>query len=90
MAKKTFGSVEGQLTMSRGAGVSANTEVELVDDQGKVVQKVKTTEQGNYLFKNVSGGNYRVRMRKEGFAPQESSVHAAPATAPAKADFALH
>jgi squalene-hopene/tetraprenyl-beta-curcumene cyclase len=86
-AKKRFGAVEGQLQMSGGAGVAANTELELVDDKGKVVQRVRTTEQGNYLFKNVQGGSYKVRARKEGWKDQEQTIHAAPAAAPAKADF---
>jgi hypothetical protein len=86
-AQKRFGTVEGTLSMGTGEGVSANTELELVDDQGRVVQRVRTTEQGNYRFKNVSGGKYKVRAKKDGWRDQEMPVQAAPATAPAKADF---
>jgi hypothetical protein len=88
-AKKRFATVEGQLSMGGGAGVAANTELELVDDKGNVVQRVRTTEQGNYRFKNVSGGKYKVRSRKEGWKDQEQSIQAAPAAAPARADFHL-
>jgi squalene-hopene/tetraprenyl-beta-curcumene cyclase len=53
------------------------------------VQSVRSTEQGNYRFKNVDGGKYTVRARKEGFAAQESSVVATPAEAPAKVDMVV-
>jgi hypothetical protein len=89
VAKSRFGQVEGRLSMKGGAGVAANTELELVDDQGNVKQRVRTTEQGNYLFKNVDGGKYKVRMRKEGWKDQEVPVQAAPAAPAAKADFSL-
>jgi squalene-hopene/tetraprenyl-beta-curcumene cyclase len=88
--KQKYGEIEGQLSIEGGAGVSANTVLELVDDKGKVVQRVRSTEQGNYRFKNVAEGTYKVRTRKDGFADEEASVHAAPASAPAKADMKLH
>jgi squalene-hopene/tetraprenyl-beta-curcumene cyclase len=73
--------------MGGGDGISANTELELVDEKGKVVQRVRTTESGRYLFKNVQGGNYKVRAKKDGWRDQEMAVQPAPAAAPAKADF---
>lgn len=86
-----YGEIEGNLGLRGGAAeVSANTVVELVDDRGNVVQRVTSTEQGNYRFKGVSAGDYKVRTRKAGFADQEQAVRAAPATAPAKADMTLH
>jgi squalene-hopene/tetraprenyl-beta-curcumene cyclase len=87
-AKKRFATVEGQLSMKGGAGVAANTELELLDDNGKVVARTRTTEQGNYLFKNVQGGHYKVRARKQGWSDQEKPINAAPA-AEAKANFAF-
>ena len=87
--KEKFGEIEGQLSLEGGAGVSANTVVELVDDKGNVVQRASSTEQGNYRFKNVAGGTYKVRTRKDGWAAQESTVQAAPSSAPAKADMRL-
>ena len=72
--------------MRSGAGISANTTVELVDKDGRVVQTVKSTAQGNYRFKTVAAGSYRVRAKKEGWAAQEAAVEAAPAAAPTKAD----
>ncbi|HVE86386.1 MAG TPA: carboxypeptidase regulatory-like domain-containing protein [Myxococcales bacterium] len=84
-----YGEIEGQLSMSGGTGLSANTKVDLVDDRGRVVQSVHTTTQGNYRFKNVDGGKYKVRVQKDGFAAQESTVEAAPKSAPAQANMRL-
>ena len=72
--------------MRGGAGISANTTVELVDKDGRVVQTVRSTAQGNYRFKSVAAGSYHVRAKKAGWAAQEAAVEAAPAAAPTKAD----
>ena len=85
---KKFGQVEGLISTKAG-GLSANTEIELLDEAGNVVQRTRTTEQGNYRFKNVNEGKYKVRARKDGFAQQESDVSTAPMAAPAKASMAL-
>lgn len=84
MQRKNFAEVEGQVSL-RGGGSSANTLVELVDDKGHVVQQTRTTDQGNYRFKTVDGGQYRVRVKKQGFSDLEAPIQAAPAAAPAKA-----
>jgi len=84
-----YGEVEGQLSMTGGTGTSANTRVDLVDDKGQVIQSVRSTAQGNYRFKNVDAGKYKVRASKDGFASQEAAVEAAPNAAPAKADMRL-
>lgn len=86
--RATYGEIEGQLSID-GAGASANTVVELVDDKGQVVQRASTTEQGNYRFKNVAGGKYKVRTRKDGWKNEEKAVDAAPASAPAKVDMTV-
>jgi squalene-hopene/tetraprenyl-beta-curcumene cyclase len=83
--RQRYAEVEGQLGLGAGKAGSANTVVELVDDDGIVVQSTLTTEQGNYRFKNVDKGKYRVRAKKEGFRDLEQPVEAAPASAPAKA-----
>ena len=85
---KKFGQVEGQIS-SKGGGLSTNTEIELVDDRGQVVQRTRTTDQGNYRFKNVNEGKYKVRARKDGVGQAESDVSTAPMAAPAKASMAL-
>jgi squalene-hopene/tetraprenyl-beta-curcumene cyclase len=83
--KAHYGEIEGAIGV-RGQQ-SANTLVELVDDNGLVVQSTRSTEQGNYRFKNVDRGRYRVRVKKEGFKDLEAPVTSTPAAAaPAKAD----
>jgi squalene-hopene/tetraprenyl-beta-curcumene cyclase len=84
--KKQLGEIEGQLSLSGGDGLAANTAVELVDDKGNVLQRVQSTSQGNFRFKNVEAGKYRVRAAKKGWAPQEAPVTAAPAAPAAKAN----
>ncbi|XXF75670.1 carboxypeptidase regulatory-like domain-containing protein [Myxococcaceae bacterium GXIMD 01537] len=83
--RKRFAEVEGQLALGGGKREAANTVVELVDDRGNVVQSTVTTEQGNYRFKNVDAGKYRVRAKKEGFRDLEQDIQAERAAAPAKA-----
>ncbi|MCB9750811.1 MAG: carboxypeptidase regulatory-like domain-containing protein [Myxococcales bacterium] len=80
--RASFGEIGGQLSLEQGARGSANTILELVDERGRVVQTTRTTEQGNYRFKNVIDGRYRVRTQKDGFRQLESEVEAA-AGAPA-------
>ncbi len=93
-AKERFAEVEGALQLDGLAGdgvVGANAVVELVDDQGKVVQQTTTTRSGQYRFKNVVEGKYKVRAaRKAGFADAEATVNATPAAAPAKADIRMN
>lgn len=84
-----FGEVEGKITWKGGSAQSANTMVELVDDAGRVVQSTRSTEQGNYRFKNVEGGKYKVRVRKDGFETKEAEVAPAAKAAPAAADLDL-
>lgn len=85
--RQSFGEVEGNLKLgSLGIG-SANTFVDLVDEDGKVLQTVRSTEQGNYRFKSIKPGNYKVRARKEGYAPREAPVSTKAGTE-AKADMA--
>ncbi len=83
--RQRYAEVEGQLSLQGGQAQSANTVVELVDDQGRVVQSTMTTEQGNYRFKNVDKGKYRVRAKKDGFRDLEAPVAAEPAAPAAKA-----
>lgn len=54
-----------------------------------MVQRATSTAQGNYRFKTVSGGKYKVRTSKAGFKAQEAPVEAKPAAPATKADFRL-
>lgn len=84
--RQKYGEVEGQLKLGALGIGSANTFVDLVDERGVVLQSVRSTDQGNYRFKNVKAGKYKVQARKEGYAPLESSVTAAPNAPASKAD----
>lgn len=75
----TYGEIAGELAIEGGAA-SANTTVELVDGQGRVVQSTVTTDSGNYRFRNVDGGKYKVRVSKAGFRAAEVPAAAAPST----------
>jgi squalene-hopene/tetraprenyl-beta-curcumene cyclase len=88
VAKRDFAEVAGRLELSRDGSGAANAEVELVDDSGRIVQSVQSNEAGQYRFKNVDKGKYKVRFKKSGFAPKEAEVKAeAGAVAPASAAF---
>ncbi|MEW6429897.1 MAG: carboxypeptidase regulatory-like domain-containing protein [Myxococcota bacterium] len=84
--RETYGEVDGSLKLGKLGIGSANTRVELVDDDGTVVQAVTSTEQGNYRFKNVKPGKYKVRTQKEGYQPLEAPVAAEAAQPASKAD----
>ena len=84
-----YGQIEGKLDFA-GGGSASNTTVELVNDKGEVIQRTTSTDQGNYRFKNVSKGGYKLRVSKKGFAAKEAEVQAAPAAPAAKADMTLH
>jgi squalene-hopene/tetraprenyl-beta-curcumene cyclase len=82
-----YGEVGGGLSLANGQE-AANAMVELVDEKGRVVQKTQSNEAGQFRFKSVDKGNYKVRVRKEGFKDMEAPVSSAPATQ-ASADMKL-
>lgn len=86
--KAQYAEVQGSLSV-RGGG-AANTKVDLVDDSGRVVQSTVTTEDGNWRFKNVDQGKYKVRVRKEGFKDMEQEIAAEKSRESAAAPMALH
>ncbi len=72
--KEQFAEVSGKLDLKdRGA---ANTSVDLVDEEGRVIQQVWTTRDGNYRFQNVDAGKYKVRVNKKGFRKEEIDIDA--------------
>jgi hypothetical protein len=89
--RANYAEIEGQLSQdaASGAAFSANTMVELVDEKGNVVQRATSTAQGNYRFKGVAKGNYKIRTSKAGFKAQEAAVEASPAAPASKADLHL-
>ncbi len=87
--RAAFAEVAGSLQAEGGAN-AANAQVELVDRQGRVVQTATTTAQGSYRFRNVDGGDYRVRVRRAGFRATESSVRASAGRAEAAAPMQIN
>lgn len=85
--RAAFAEVSGQLQFD-GETPAANTEVELVDHEGRVVQRAQTTHSGQYRFRNLERGQYEVRVRRSGFRDAAAPVQAAPGAAPS-ADFEL-
>jgi len=92
MQRRNFAEIEGNLSQqaASGAPVSANTTVELVDGNGNVVQRAMSTAQGNYRFKAVPKGSYKIRTSKAGFKSEEATIEAKPDAPAAKADLHLH
>lgn len=84
--RQNFGEVEGNLKLGQLGIGSSNTFVDLVDDDGKVLQTVRSTEQGNYRFKSIKPGKYKVRARKEGYKPLEAPVSTTAGAEATKAD----
>ncbi len=72
-----YGAIQGQLKI--GAAAAANTEVELVDENDKIIGTTRSTASGQYRFKNVDAGKYKLRISKKGYAPVMKDVNAAKA-----------
>jgi squalene-hopene/tetraprenyl-beta-curcumene cyclase len=84
-----YAEIQGKLELARDGDRAANAQVELVDDAGNVVQRVSSNASGQYRFKSVSGGKYKVRIQKEGFAAEEKPVQAAAGAPAASVDSSL-
>lgn len=85
-----YAEVQGKLDLSRDGSGAANAEVDLVDERGNVVQSVRSNAAGQYRFKSLDSGKYKVRVRKDGFAAQEASVDAKAGAPAAAAPVSLH
>ena len=82
-----YGEVQGQIALPDGAA-GANAPIELVDDNDNVIQKTRSTASGQYRFKGVDAGKYKIRVMKKGFEKIEAPVKASVA-AEAKQDLKL-
>jgi squalene-hopene/tetraprenyl-beta-curcumene cyclase len=74
-----FSHIQGDLSLASpaAAGVAANAEVELLDQDGNVVSRTRSTRTGKYRFKNVAPGkDYQVRVNKKGWAAPLAKVRA--------------
>jgi squalene-hopene/tetraprenyl-beta-curcumene cyclase len=77
--KASFGEVQGEIKNDTDAPL-ANTQVDLVDERGRVVQSTRSTAGGQYRFKNVDQGKYKIRVAKRGFDTAEAPVDAKQST----------
>ena len=88
--RRGWGDVQGKIAFD-DANVEG-AEIELLDERGNVVQRVRSTKSGQYRFKNAKAKKkYKVRVKRKGFRHMEQDVApAAAAEAPEqKADFSL-
>ena len=74
--KANYTQVGGALAMP-DASAAENAQLDLVDDNGKVVAKTTSTKSGEYRFKNVEAGkHYSVHVNKKGFDAAPVSIDA--------------
>ena len=74
--ERDYSQIGGSLALPN-AQAAANAPVELVDGDGNVVARTRSTQQGMYNFKNVAEGKYKVRVSgKAGFRDVEAEVDA--------------
>ncbi len=88
---ENYGQIQGAVSLPGGAA-AGNAEIQLLDENDKVVGTTRSTGAGNYRFRNVdSGKKYKIVVRKDGF--EAAPVAAAPAKAgdggETKADIAV-
>jgi squalene-hopene/tetraprenyl-beta-curcumene cyclase len=90
--RAAWAQIEGDLSLDAehaAAEANANAEVELVDADGNVVARTRSTRAGKYRFKNVKpGAGYSVRMNKKGWAAPAAQVRAEAGAPAAKVDMA--
>lgn len=86
---QNYAQIQGAIELPNDEA-AANVELELVDQEGNVVQRTWSTRSGNYRFRNVAGEGkkFKVRARKEGFVATSGLLEARPAAAP-RADMKL-
>jgi squalene-hopene/tetraprenyl-beta-curcumene cyclase len=85
-----YAQVAGKLEFADDNKDVENAVIQLIDEQGNVVQQTRSTKAGNYRFRNVkSKRKYKVRVKKKGRKAQERQLAPAAAAEEAQADFAL-
>lgn len=71
---QNYGAIQGKLR-AKGASI-ANTEVQLVDEGGNVMATTRSTDDGQYRFKNVDAGKYKLKIMKKGYQAMERDIKA--------------
>ena len=73
--RRSFGQISGKLRLKRQKRGAANTVVELVDENGQVVKRTRSTANGQYRFKNLDDQKkYKIRVNKKGFGQREAEA----------------
>jgi len=72
--QQNYGAIQGKLS-AQGASI-ANTEVQLVDEKGQVMATTRSTAEGQYRFKNVDAGKYKLKIMKKGYQALERDIQA--------------
>ncbi len=83
-----YAEVGGELKLPN-AEPAANAEVDLVDDKGVVVAHTRSTASGEYRFKNIEAGKYKVQAPKKGYIAPPVAVEAKPGVDSHAADMNL-
>jgi hypothetical protein len=69
--KRDYAQIEGAARLP-GDAPATNVEMELVDDDGNVVARTRSTGSGQYKFKNVDANKqYRIQVKKDGYMMAE-------------------
>ncbi|MFT7519100.1 MAG: hypothetical protein ACI9MC_001240 [Kiritimatiellia bacterium] len=68
--------VNGKVNFAFDEADVQNAVIELVDDNGVVVQSTRSTSSGAYNFRGVPAAKYRVRVKKEGRKAVEQEIEA--------------
>lgn len=61
----SYGQVTGAISFADDGTSAAGATVELVNQQGQVVRRVRATKEGAYNFKNVDAAKYKIRVTKD-------------------------
>ncbi|MEI2325688.1 carboxypeptidase regulatory-like domain-containing protein [Priestia megaterium] len=60
------GSVQGKITDEAGIGLT-NVLIQLFDEQGSLVRRVQTDNNGNYFIRGFTPGTYKITASQQGF-----------------------
>lgn len=87
---QNYAQVAGRIQFAEDDADVQNATIELVDEEGNVVQSTRSTASGSYRFRNVkSAKKYKVRVKKNGRADKEVDLAPAAPAAEQAADFKL-
>ena len=85
-----YSQVSGKINFADDGADVQNAEIDLIDEDGNVVQSVTSTSSGSYRFRNVkSKKKYKVRVRKKGKKAQTRELAPAAPAAEEAMDFSL-